>query len=250
MAATVRNVDLSGVKEGGNFRPKRKPEGDYKAKIVKADDHTSKKNADVPGWVLTIQVDGDARSTYPYYLSSADNQLWKIRQICIAAGLKVGSARVRFDPNKLVNKALGIALIDDEFEGKIKSTIDDVFPVSEVGGNAGDDDIDVEDPDEDEEEIVEDDPEDEEEEEEEEEVVPPPTKKRRVVKAAPVVVEDDDEDDEELPDDEDEEEETAPPARKRRTTPPTKAVAPARTRKPKPAPVAEDDDLDLDDLDD
>jgi hypothetical protein len=262
MAATVRNVDLSGVKEGGTFRPKRKPEADYKAKVVKADDHTSKKNADVPGWVLTIQVDGDARSSYPYYLSSAENQLWKIRQVCIACGLKVGSARVRFDPNKLVNKALGIALIDDEFEGKVKSTIDDVFPVSEVGGNAGDDDIDVVDDDE-----VPDDEEIAEAEDEEEEVVVAPVRRRKAA-PEPEVVEDDDEDEEEEPpapvkrrrkpapepepvdDEEDEDEEPPAPVRKRRTTPPTKAVAPARTRKAAPVVEDDDDDLDLDDLDD
>ena len=40
MAATARAVDLSDVKEGGGaFKPRRKPEGDYRAKFVKADDH-------------------------------------------------------------------------------------------------------------------------------------------------------------------------------------------------------------------
>src|SRR6478609_3462016 len=103
MPATKRVVDLSDVKERGNFRPKRKPEGDYRAKIVKADDHQPNDTSKPMGWVLTIQVDGDARSTYPYYLSPDKKQAWKIGTICRAAGIAVGSKRVNFDPNKLVN---------------------------------------------------------------------------------------------------------------------------------------------------
>lgn len=232
MAATARAVDLSNVKEGGNFRPRRKPEGDYKAKIVKADDHQPKDKSKAAGWVLTIQIDGDARSTYPYYLSPEEKQVWKIGSICRAAGLNVRNARIKFDPNRLVGKALGVALADDEYDGRVKSTIDDVFPVSEVSANADEDPIDEDDEEiiveEDDEEIVED------EEEDEPEPTPPPRARSRARKAAPVP-----EPDEE--DEEDEEEEPPPPPRKRVTA----------RRKPTPPPVQDDDDdLDLDDLDD
>src|SRR4051812_18555557 len=115
MVATARAVDLTDVKEGGNFRPRRKPEGDYRAKIVKADDHV--KEGKTPGWVLTVQVEGDGRSTYPVYLNPDKKQAWKIAQVCRAAGLNVKNARVRFDPNKLINKPVGISLEDDEYEG-------------------------------------------------------------------------------------------------------------------------------------
>jgi hypothetical protein len=228
MAATARPVDLTDVKDGGNFRPRRKPEGDYRAKIVKVDDHTPKSAGSVPGWVLTIQVEGDGRSTYPYYLNPAKNQVWKIGAICRAAGLNVKNARIRFDPNKLVNKAIGIALMDEEYNDRLKSVIDDVFPVSEVGGNADEDDIDTD------EEIVEDEPVEEDEPEEEEEPAPKPTRRRKP--APEPEPEDDDEEDED-----EEEPEPTPPPRKRA----------ARKPAPKPAPVEDDDDdLDLDDLDD
>lgn len=238
MAATARPVDLTNVKEGGVFRPRRKPEGDYKAKIVKADDHTPKKAGSVPGWVLTIQIEGDARSTYPYYLSPEENQAWKVRGICLAAGLNVKSARIRFDPNKLVNKTIGVALGDDEFEGKLKSVIEDVMPVSEIGPNA---DEDAPEPDyDDADEVPEDEVEvpDDEEEEEEEAPAPPPVRKRRA-KAAPEPEDDEDE--------EEDEPEPEPAPRRRRAVTPAKKAAPARKRVPAP-PVDEDDD-DLDDLD-
>lgn len=255
MAATARTVDLSDVKDGGSFRPRRKPEGDYKAKVVKADDHQPKDKSKQPGWVLTIQVDGDARSTYPYYLSPEKNQAWKIGAICRAAKFNTKAARIRFDPNKLVGKAIGIALVDEEYNDRLKSVIDDVFTVDEVGsadeGPEVDDEIY-----EDDEEVVEDDvtdeePEDEDEEEEEPAPAPAPKRRRAAPKPAPEPEPEDDEDepeDEEEYEDEDEEPEPEPvkPApRKRAAAPAAKKAAPR-----KPAPVVEDDDLDLDDLDD
>lgn len=239
MPATKRVVDLSDVKEGGAFRTKRIPAGDYRAKIVKADDHQPKDKGKAAGWVLTIQVEGHARYSYPYYLSPEKNQAWKIRQICVAAGLKVPTGRLNFDPNRLVNKAIGVAMDDDEYDGRPKSVIDDVFPVSEVGANADEDVVDdIEDDEIDTEEI----PDDEEVEEDEPEEEPAPAPKRRTRKPAPEP-EPEPEDDE----DEDEEEPAPPPRRRKAAAPPAKKTA--RTK----APVDEDDDLDeldTDDLDD
>lgn len=240
MAATARAVDLTNVKEGGNFRPRRKPEGDYKAKIVKADDHT--KEGKVPGWVMTVQVEGDSRSTYPVYLNPDPKQVWKVWQMCRAAGLNVRNAKVRFDPNKLVNKDIGVYLEDDEYEGRPKSVISDMFPVSEIGGNA--DEV------EETEEII-----DEDEEVEEEEAPPPPRKRTRKPAPEPEPEEDDEEEEEEPP---------PPPKRRRRTpTPPPEedddedeepAPPPQRRKKAAPPPPVDEDDevddLDLDDLDD
>jgi hypothetical protein len=244
MTATARAVDLSNVKEGGNFRPRRKPEGDYLAKIVKVDDHQPNDKSKPMGWVYTIQVDGDARSTYPYYVNPEVKQAWKIRTICAAVGINVKLARIKFDPNKLVGKAVGVALADDEYEGRPKSVIDDLFPASEVG-NANED-VTEEEVDTDE---VEGDYDDDEPDEVEEEPEPEPVKPTRRVARKKPAPEPEPEPEDEYEDDEEEAEEEPPPppVRKRRTTaPPTKAVAPARKRAA--APVVEDDD-DLDDLD-
>lgn len=240
MAATARAVDLTDMKEGGSFRPRRKPEGDYRAKVVKADDHQPNDKSKPMGWVLTIQVEGDARSTYPYYLSPEKKQAWKIGSICRAAGLNVKAARLRFDPNKLVGKSIGIALVDDEYNDRPKSTIDDVFPVSEVGGNADEDVIDEDDEYTDEP-VEDDEPIEDDEEEDEPEPEPAPTRRTTRRKPAPEP-EPEPEDDE----DEDEEEDAPPPPPRKRTA--TKR-APAKRTPPPPADD-EDDDLDLDDLDD
>lgn len=268
MVATTRRVDLTDVKEGGQFRPKRKPAGDYRARIVKVEDHLKEGNE--PGWVYTIQIDGDARSSYPYYVNPAPKQKWKIGRICAAAGIQAVGKRINFNPNKLVGKEIGVALDDDEYEGRLKSVIDEVFPVSEVGANANEDapvdeiedeEVDTDTPDDEEYEdeeppppvapkrrtarakvVVEEEPED----EEEEETPAPPPRKRIAKKAPPPPIEDED-DGEEY---EDEEPDPTPPPRKRA---PVKKTAPPARRRPAPAPVEQDDDLDdleTDDLED
>lgn len=252
MAATARAVDLTDADKGSNFRTKRVPIGDYRAKIVKADDHQPNDKSKPMGWVLTVQLEGHARNSYPFYLSPEKKQAWKIAQACRAAGLKVPSARVRFDPNKLVNKTIGVAMEDDEYEGRPKSVIDEMFPPSEVGANADEDvpedeDIDVQDdevdiPDDDDEPAPEPvkpvrrrkpapEPEPEDDEDEEPEPTPAP-RKRAARRPAPKPEPEEDEDE-----DEDEPEPTPPPRR--------------RAKKAAPPPPADDDDeeLDLDDLD-
>ena len=132
MAATARAVDFTNVTEAGNFQPRRVPAGDYKAKITKVEDHTSKGSNVADNWVFTIVLTSRARNTYPYYCGFDDKQAWKIRGLCMAAGLAVPKKRVKVDPNKLVGKFIGVAMEDDEYDGKIKSVIVGVFPTSEL----------------------------------------------------------------------------------------------------------------------
>lgn len=257
MAATVRVVDFTNVKEQGNFNPRRKREGDYYGRIVAVDDHTSK--SDNEGWVFTIAVDGDSRASYPYYCGSDEKQAWKIRGLFVAAGVAVPKKRLKIDPNKVVGKAIGLTLEDDEYEGRPKSTIAGMVPVADLTGalntpgKAGkpqvDDEDDYDDDEEDEtptppkkkakaKKAPEPEPDDDDDEDEDEDDTPPPPKKRKSKKAPPPP-----EDDE----DEDEDEEDEPPARKAKT----KKSAPAKATKKKAAPVDEDDeddDLDLDEL--
>jgi hypothetical protein len=267
MAAKSKVLDYSGVKDGsGNFRPRRKPEGDYHAVIDSVDDHESSQGNS--GWVFTIRVNGDPRASYPYYVNFETNQLWKSRGLCIAAGIKVPSGKVKLDPNKLVGKSIGVALVDDEYEGRVKSTIDAVFPSDDMtdalnqakstsskakAKAAVDED---EDEDEDEEELtprkakasktkaskkpVDDDDEDDDDvdtdaDDEDDE---PPAKKKSPTKGKSKKARVDDDEDE----DEDDDEEEEPPAKKSKKAPSEKKG------KRKPVEDDEDDELDLDQL--
>lgn len=130
MVAKKHAVDFSNVKEGSGINPVRVEEGDYLAKIISVEDHESK--AGNPTWVFVFQLDDRKSATYPYYCGLVDNQLWKIRNLLVAAGKTVPKKRVNVDPNSIVGKEVGITLSDDEYEGKEKSVIDAIFPASEL----------------------------------------------------------------------------------------------------------------------
>lgn len=215
--ANVVTVDFSNVKESSGINPVHQEEGDYVGRIVKAD--LTKSKAGDPQIVIVIQDTARRSATYPYYCGLTENQLWKLRNVLIAAGLPVPKSKGKVNIDRLVNKEVGITLEDDEYNGKLKSVIAAVMPKDDVESDveAEADDFD--------EEIIED------EVEEVEEVEEAP---KRKAKAKPAPVEEVEEEELDLEEEEEEDEEPAP--------------APKARRKAAPAPVEEDEDED-DDLD-
>ena len=245
---TARTLDFSNVKESTGINPKQLEEGEYLAKVSSVSEMDAKDGT--PMWLFVITPDEHRSASYPYYCKLQENQLWKVRNLFISAGLGslvAGKSKVKLNPNKLVGKSIGIVLEDDEYEGKMKSVIEAVMPASDLedGGVPADADPDIEDDEDDEEEVVAAPVkkrkaapvvEEEEDDEEEEEEAPAPVKKAKKKKAAPVVEEDDEEEDEE---------DEAPVSKR------TAARRAAKAAAAKKAVATEDDDddeLDLDDI--
>ena len=240
---TARVVDFTNTKDGGaGFNKKRVPSGDYEAKITGCEDAPSKKDG-VHQWLYSITLTSDKYSDrcFPYYCKLQENQLWKLRNLFLAAGITVPKKKIKLDPSRIVGKTIGITLDDDEYEGKAQSNVSATFPASELEDS---DDGDEED----------DDTEDEDEDDEEEEPAPP-ARKTAKKKPAPAPVDDEDEDEDEEdeadPDDEDDEEEEppAPVARKKAAKPAKKAAAAIPGQRKKSPAVDEVDDDELEELD-
>lgn len=130
-SATAKVLDFTNVKDRGQWSSKHKPAGDYAFDITKVEEAVSaeKKNE---MWVFTLQLVDDKSATYAYRCLFAENQLWKLRNLCVAAGLQVPKKKVKLDPNKLVGKRIGGQLEDDEYEGKMRSVVETVFPADEL----------------------------------------------------------------------------------------------------------------------
>lgn len=189
MGASKQAVDFTNVKEGGNFSKKHMPAGDYLAKITKVEDAMPKDKTDkTPMWLFTIQLKSTPSATYPYYCKLQENQLWKVRNLLVAAGINVPKKKVAVDPNRLVGKMIAVSLDDTEYEGKEQSEVNGVFSPAELDGDGGgassEDDTEYEDPD------VEADEDDEDEE---------PAPKKKAKKKAPEPAADEDEDEDEEP---------------------------------------------------
>lgn len=149
MAVKV-SVDFTGVQDSSGINPKNVPEGDYKATIKKVDLVAKKSDPNAKQLLFVIGIEGNATASYPYYCGFEPNVLWKLRNLMIATGVKAPKKAFSFDAEKLVGKDLGVTLIDDEYDGKMKSVIDACFPVTEIEEDTPDaepetDDGDVED---------------------------------------------------------------------------------------------------------
>lgn len=193
-------VDFSNVKDASGFNTKPVPPGDYLAKIVKVADAESKKDGTFQ-FVFSIRLEKFSQNTYPYYCKLQENQLWKLRNLLIAAGMNVPKRRMKLDPSKVVGKTIGITMEDDEYDGKPKSTIASVFPASELGDDlvndsTAEDEDDLAD-------AAEDDMEDDLNDLELEDDTPAPKAKKAAAKPAPEVEDDDEEEEEEEEADED-----------------------------------------------
>ena len=154
----ARALDFTNVREVSGINPIRMDEGDYLATVKAVTEKESKKSG-LPMWEFVIGLNDRQSATYGYYCVLDGQQLWKVRNLLIAAGISVPKKRVKVDPNKVVGRTVAITLEDDEYEGKEKSTIAAVFsaeelePVKEspaeeeeeVKDDEGSDDIDLDD---------------------------------------------------------------------------------------------------------
>lgn len=128
--ATTQNIDFSGVRDGGNFNRRRIPAGDYLATIIKVEDAKAKDG--IFQYLFSIRIDKHPSSVLPYYCKLQENQLWKLRNLFIAAGITIPKKKVKVDPNRLVNRKIGVTVEDDEYDGKEQSNLAGTFPAAEL----------------------------------------------------------------------------------------------------------------------
>lgn len=235
----ARTLDFTNVKESSGISKKHKPDGEYLARVTEVRDDPAKDGEAM--WMFIIQLSDDRTATYPYYCKLVDNQLWKLRNLFLAAGKPLPKKAVKIDPNQVVGKEIGVILEGTEYEGREQSEIAGTIPKSELSDYAPAE------------------PDDDDEEEEDEEVEEAPKRRR---KAAVVEEEDDDEEEEEPApkkrgrgrpkkvveeeEDDDEEEDDEPAPVKRGRGRPRKVAAEAPAKKKKRRVVEDDDDLDID----
>lgn len=129
--ASSRALDFTNVKEMSGINPVRMEEGDYPATVKAVNEKESKKSG-LPMWEFVIGLNERQTATYGYYCVLDTDQLWKVRNLLIAAGINVPKKKLKVDPNKVVGKTIAITLEDDEYEGKEKSTIAAVFAAAEL----------------------------------------------------------------------------------------------------------------------
>lgn len=232
MASKKVKVDFTGVE---SFQ--RPSEGEHVCKIVSAELKQSQGGNDmiVVAFEVTKGQDKGARVYENYPL--AENALWKLKGMLQAIGMKC-DGKVQLDLDKLIGKICIVSVIDDEYNGQVRSRVQECRKLAAVAEDEDDDEDDIDD-------------EDDEDDEEEEEPAPKkkaaakkPSKPAPKKKAAMNPPEEDDEEEDDDDWDEDDEDEEEPVKK------PTKKPAKKAPAKKKPEPEEEeDDDDDWDDED-
>lgn len=131
MAVTSHVVDFTNVKDAAMFTKKRVPAGDYLAKVTKVVDAPTKTDQ-TPQYLFTIVLEKYKHESYPFYCKLVENQLWKLRNLMVAAGIAVPKKRFRVDPSKILNRLIAVSVENDEYEGKLQSKVSAAFPAAEL----------------------------------------------------------------------------------------------------------------------
>lgn len=199
--AARTKVDFSDAGDRGPFNPRYQEAGDYLFKIVAVLDSPTKETKE-PQWIFALQDVENKSAVYPYRCKLDKQNAWKIRNVFEACGISVPQKLMNVDPQKVTGKLIGATLEDNEWKGKVRSQIGDVFSAKE---------FDAKDSDEDEDEDVEEVEEDVEEEEEEEKPKRPAKKTaakpaaKAKAKKKPEPEEEEEDEEEEVEDGDDEE---------------------------------------------
>lgn len=197
-------MDFTNTKDRSGYNPTHQKAGDYRG-ILKSVEHSiSQSEKKTPQLVYAIADSDRPSAVYRYNCPLTEASGWKIRNLFIAAGIPVPKKRVNITAlaEKIIGREVGMTLEDDEYEGRTRSQIVNVFPASDLHDR--DDDESPVDPEDDD---------DDDEDDDEEEVVAPVAKatkkkaapaakavpaKKAKAKPAPVEEEDDEDEDEDL----------------------------------------------------
>lgn len=232
MAKKIR-LDFSKVEERSGWNSRQMPEGLYEGKIVSVSDQDAADGTGMQTYAIKPTQKKYATRLFPYYCKLQQNQLWKLRDLFVAAGETIPKRAVNLDPAAVVGATIAIEIGDGSGQYSDRSEIVNVYPMSTLDGLDDDEDDEY---DEDEAEEAEDEEYDESDEEDEdyddeEEDDEDDSDEEYEDDDEDLDEDEDDEEDEEDDEDEDDEEEEEPaPKRARKPVAKKSAAKPAPKR--------------------
>lgn len=222
MAKKIR-LDFSKVEERSGYNSRQMPEGLYEAKVTGLVHKDAQDGTAMLVYSIAPTADKYKTRNFPYYCKLQQNQLWKLRDLFVAAGETIPKKATQIDPEKIVGSIVAIEVGDDTGQYDDRSVIVSVYPTSilEESDDADDDDEDYEDDESEDEDYDDDDDSDEEYEDDED------LDEDEDDDDYDDSDDEDDEDDEDEDEEDDEEEEPAP-KRKATAQKPAAKTAPAK----------------------
>lgn len=133
-------LDFSKVEERAGWNTKQMPEGLYKAKIASVEETEAQDGTAMLVFALVPADDRYKARRFPHYCKLQQNQLWKLRDLFVAAGVPVPKKAVTLDPNQVVGKYIAIEIGDGTGQYADRSEVNGTYglDVLDEDGSAGD----------------------------------------------------------------------------------------------------------------
>lgn len=120
-------LDFTKTEERSGWNTRQIPEGIYAAEIVSLQETEAQDGTAMLVYGFRPTEKRFRTRLFPYYCKLQQNQLWKLRDLLVAAGMSVPKKVVNIDPNKIVGAAVAIEVEDDTYNGQVRSTVQSVY---------------------------------------------------------------------------------------------------------------------------
>lgn len=129
MAKKIR-IDFSKTEERSGWNTSHIDEGLHKMTIVGLQETNAQDGTDMLVYAL-VPVEAKLKTRkFPYYCKLQQNQFWKLRDLLVAAGETVPKKALQIDPGKVIGRVVAADVVDDEYQGTLRSTISGVYALS------------------------------------------------------------------------------------------------------------------------
>lgn len=121
-------VDLSNIQENSYAIP----DGVYAAKCINVTQDVSKSGNPMFVWEFEL-VGGDYNGrTFKSWTAITPAAMWKVAETVQALGVGQTGQVVKFKRSDVINKACGLVIEQDEYNGKVNSKISNVISIQEM----------------------------------------------------------------------------------------------------------------------
>jgi len=139
MAMKKIRLDFTKTEERSGWNTRHIEEGLYKMKIAGVQETEAQDGTAMLVYSL-VPTDSRYKSrNFPYYCKLQANQLWKLRDLLVAAGQTVPKKALAIDPSVVVGKFVAAEVEDDSYQGNVRSSVNgtyglDILDENEQGG--------------------------------------------------------------------------------------------------------------------